>query len=78
MLFRSLERALIEVTNKVGVDINRATRNPYYYSLLPYVSGLGPRKASSVVKKINGPIVRSSRCFAGSSTLTRSLRRAGL
>ncbi|KAK4704537.1 transcription elongation factor SPT6, partial [Phenoliferia sp. Uapishka_3] len=53
---RALERPLMEVTAKVGVDINRAIRNSYYFHLLPYVSGLGPRKASSILQKINGPI----------------------
>ncbi|GAA6018754.1 hypothetical protein JCM10207_005567 [Rhodosporidiobolus poonsookiae] len=49
----ALERSMIVFTNRVGVDINRAVRNQYYGHLLPYVSGLGPRKAESVVKKIN-------------------------
>lgn len=49
-----LERALIDVTNRVGVDINRAVRSSYYAHLLPYVSGLGPRKAELILKKING------------------------
>ncbi|GAA5841172.1 hypothetical protein JCM11251_003227 [Rhodosporidiobolus azoricus] len=52
-LNQALERALIDVTNKVGVDINKAVRNQYYSHLLPYVAGLGPRKADNVIKKIN-------------------------
>lgn len=44
----------MEVVNKVGVDVNRAIRNPYYYHLLPYVSGLGPRKANRVAQKAIG------------------------
>ncbi|KAL8281073.1 hypothetical protein RQP46_006431 [Phenoliferia psychrophenolica] len=55
-LTRALERPLIEVTARVGVDINRAIRNSYYFHLLPYVAGLGPRKAASILQKINGPI----------------------
>ncbi|KAM0753127.1 transcription elongation factor Spt6 [Meredithblackwellia eburnea MCA 4105] len=55
-LGRALDRALCDVVAKVGVDINRAIRNQYYFNLLPYVPGLGPRKASAVVNKINGPI----------------------
>lgn len=54
---RALERPLIEVTARVGVDINRAIRNSYYFHLLPYVAGLGPRKAASILQKINGPVV---------------------
>ncbi|BGP40634.1 Transcription elongation factor spt6 [Rhodotorula kratochvilovae] len=49
---QSLERALIEVTNRVGVDINKAVRNQYYAHLLQYVSGMGPRKAEALIKKI--------------------------
>ncbi|KAK4053287.1 Transcription elongation factor spt6 [Microbotryomycetes sp. JL221] len=47
-----LERALIEIVNNVGVDINRAVRNQYYAALLPFVSGLGPRKADYLLKTV--------------------------
>ncbi|GAA5879533.1 hypothetical protein JCM1840_003438 [Sporobolomyces johnsonii] len=59
---QALERALIEVTNRVGVDINKAVRNAYYAHLLPYVSGFGPRKADGFLKKINA---------AGGTVITR-------
>ncbi|GAA6054598.1 hypothetical protein JCM3770_000071 [Rhodotorula araucariae] len=49
---QSLERALIEVTNRVGVDINKAVRNSYYAHLLQYVAGMGPRKSEALLKKI--------------------------
>ncbi|BGP25171.1 transcription elongation factor SPT6 [Rhodotorula toruloides] len=52
-LVQALERSLVSVTNRVGVDINRATRDPYYAHLLPYVSGLGLRKADACIKKVN-------------------------
>lgn len=48
----ALERVLVDVTNKVGVDINRAVSDSYYQNLLPFVCGLGPRKAQVLVKKI--------------------------
>ncbi|KAF9013878.1 SH2 domain-containing protein [Cyathus striatus] len=51
-LLSALERVLVDVTNKVGVDINRAVMDPYYQHLLPFVCGLGPRKAQVLVKKI--------------------------
>lgn len=73
-----LERALIDVTNRVGVDINRAVRSAYYAHLLPYVSGLGPRKAELILKKING-IVRDFRlqqCDWPALLTSRSLYRA--
>lgn len=40
------------MTNKVGVDVNRAVTDAYYQFLLPFVCGLGPRKAQQLVKKI--------------------------
>lgn len=51
-LLSALERALVDVTNKVGVDINRAVNDGYYQHLLPFICGLGPRKAQVVIKKI--------------------------
>ncbi|KZT26523.1 transcription elongation factor Spt6 [Neolentinus lepideus HHB14362 ss-1] len=51
-LLIALERVLVDVVNKVGVDINRAVTDSYYQHLLPFVCGLGPRKAQLVVKKI--------------------------
>ncbi|PSR77343.1 hypothetical protein PHLCEN_2v7944 [Hermanssonia centrifuga] len=51
-LLTALERVLVDITNKVGVDINRAVTDAYYQHLLPFVCGLGPRKAQVLVKKI--------------------------
>lgn len=48
----ALERALVDVVNKVGVDINRAANDEYYAALLPYVAGLGPRKAQVLIRKV--------------------------
>ena len=52
-LLMALERALVDVVNKAGVDINRAANDDYYATLLPYVAGLGPRKAQVVIRKIH-------------------------
>jgi len=49
----ALERALVNIVNTVGVDINRAVSDAYYRCLLPFVSGLGPRKAASLVSRIS-------------------------
>jgi len=51
-LLTACERAIMDVTNKVGVDVNRAVTDPYYQHLLPFVCGLGPRKAEVMVKRI--------------------------
>jgi transcription elongation factor SPT6 len=60
-LFTALERGLVDGVNRIGVDINRAVTDPYYQHLLPYVCGLGPRKAQALVKKI-GSLVSPSKC----------------
>ncbi|KZT42027.1 transcription elongation factor Spt6 [Sistotremastrum suecicum HHB10207 ss-3] len=51
-LLLSLERVLVNTVNDVGVDINRAVTDPYYQHLLPFICGLGPRKAQVIVQKI--------------------------
>lgn len=48
----AFEQVLVDVTNAVGVNINRAVSDPYYQHLLPFVCGLGPRKAQALVAKI--------------------------
>ena len=48
---------MVELTNKVGVDINRAITDSYYQRLLPLVCGLGPRKAQALVKKIAAIVI---------------------
>ncbi|KAI9470095.1 MAG: SH2 domain-containing protein [Benjaminiella poitrasii] len=52
MLMSYLERALISVVNDLGFDINAAIQNTYLANALQYVCGFGPRKAQSVLKKI--------------------------
>jgi transcription elongation factor SPT6 len=57
-LLSVLEHVLVDVVNKVGVDINRAVGDAYYQHLLPFVAGLGPRKAAVLVKKIAALVSR--------------------
>lgn len=52
-LLKHLETSMVDMVNLCGVDINEAVNSPYIANLLPYVSGLGPRKATSVIKAIN-------------------------
>ncbi|KAI8081499.1 SH2 domain-containing protein [Halteromyces radiatus] len=47
-----LERSLITVVNDLGVDINAAIHSPYIAASLQYVCGFGPRKAQSILKRI--------------------------
>lgn len=54
---------MVDIVNVVGVDINRAVVDPYYQHLLPYVCGLGPRKAQVLVKKIASMVLISDAAF---------------
>ncbi|KAG8713489.1 Transcription elongation factor spt6 [Ceratobasidium sp. 423] len=62
-LLVALERGIVNIVNNVGVDINRAVNDPYHRALLPYVAGLGPRKAEALIKKLGqngGTVVNRS------------------
>lgn len=69
-----LEQSLVNVINYTGVDLNRAVRNPYYQKQLPFVSGLGPRKANMLADKLtsfvrtslNGPDLMKTRLIISS------------
>lgn len=50
---KTLDTAMVDMVNLCGVDINEAISDPYTAALLPYVCGLGHRKASAVLKTIN-------------------------
>ncbi|KAL8831302.1 MAG: hypothetical protein Q9170_005360 [Blastenia crenularia] len=52
-IFKFLETALVDIVNLVGVEINDAVSDWYSANLLPYTSGLGPRKAQQLLKVIN-------------------------
>ncbi|KAF7304824.1 Transcription elongation factor Spt6 [Mycena kentingensis (nom. inval.)] len=69
------ERVIIDVVNTVGVDVNRAVGDSYYQTLLPYVCGLGPRKAQHLVKSIEklGENVINRDQFIKSALLTKTL-----
>ncbi len=64
----------MDITNKVGVEINRAVADPYYQHLLPFVCGLGPRKAEVLVKKISSQV----RCLAISPHFCFTLSKVGV
>ncbi|KAJ9087907.1 Transcription elongation factor spt6 [Entomophthora muscae] len=53
LLTSCLERALVNVVNTVGIDLNRAVHNDRIGYLLRYVAGLGPHKARSILRAIS-------------------------
>ncbi|KAH9819382.1 hypothetical protein Tdes44962_MAKER05220 [Teratosphaeria destructans] len=52
-LLKYLETSMVDMVNLTGVDVNDAVADPGVANLLPYVAGLGPRKAAQVVKAVN-------------------------
>ncbi|KAJ5910219.1 Transcription elongation factor Spt6 [Penicillium tannophilum] len=53
LLLKQLETALVDMVNLVGVDLNEAVHDSLTANLLPYVCGLGPRKAAHLLKIVN-------------------------
>ncbi|CAL5866581.1 uncharacterized protein PFLUO_LOCUS790 [Penicillium psychrofluorescens] len=53
LLLKQLETALVDMVNLVGVDLNEAVADSATANLLPYVCGLGPRKAAHLLKIVN-------------------------
>ncbi|GAO48026.1 transcription elongation factor Spt6 [Saitoella complicata NRRL Y-17804] len=49
---RAYECGFVDIVNMVGVMINDAARETYRANLLPFVAGLGKRKAQGLLKKI--------------------------
>ena len=52
-LMNALQTAIVDMVNLCGVEVNEAVADPYKANLLPYISGLGPRKAAQLIKIIN-------------------------
>lgn len=60
ILVHALESAFVDIVNLVGVDVNKATDNDYYASVLKYVSGFGKRKAADFLQslhRLNEPLL---------------------
>eukprot|EP01096_Ripella_sp_DP13-Kostka_P000716 TRINITY_DN1082_c0_g2_i1.p1 TRINITY_DN1082_c0_g2~~TRINITY_DN1082_c0_g2_i1.p1 ORF type:complete len:1441 (+),score=732.98 TRINITY_DN1082_c0_g2_i1:106-4428(+) len=57
-IMRIFQNVLVDVVNAVGVDFVFAVQNTYANALLHFVSGLGPRKATQLMRSIelNGEI----------------------
>ena len=53
-LIAALERVLVEATCAAGVELNHSSSNDHAAGLLSFVSGLGPRKAVVLRKKVVG------------------------
>lgn len=61
-LLKSLQRALVDVVCHVGVDINMALSYNHYSSMLPFIGGLGLRKADALLQNIRASKVGIVEC----------------
>ena len=52
-VLKNLETCLVDYVSMVGVDINESVSDVSLANLLQYVPGLGPRKATQMLKAIN-------------------------
>lgn len=78
-LLDRLENAMVDMVNLVGINLPDSYDDPYMSRLLPYVCGLGPRKADRLVKAIqaNGDEILSRFDLLGvSEQETRELKAA--
>lgn len=66
-VLKHLETALVDMVNLCGVDINDAIGDMSLANLLPYICGLGPRKANQLLKivNLNGGVVNSREELVG-------------
>jgi transcription elongation factor SPT6 len=78
-LYDRLETAMVDMVNLVGIDLPESYDDKYMGKLLPYVCGLGPRKADRLVKAIqaNGDEILSRFDLLGvSADTSRDLKAA--
>ncbi|EPS39770.1 hypothetical protein H072_6441 [Dactylellina haptotyla CBS 200.50] len=63
----NLQSAIVDIVNLCGVDINEVVKSQYIANMLPYLCGMGPRKASHMLKMIgqNGGQVQSRSSMVG-------------
>ena len=48
----TVEKVLVSIVNQTGVELNRAASTPWLFTKLPFVAGLGPRKAAALKSAI--------------------------
>lgn len=51
-LSQAIKSAVVDIVNMVGIDINKCVSNQYLAAALPYVAGLGDRKAFGLLRAI--------------------------
>ncbi|KAL6705067.1 Transcription elongation factor spt6 [Coniothyrium glycines] len=78
-LLERLETAMVDMVNLVGIDLPESYDDKYASKLIPYICGLGPRKADRLIKAIqaNGDEILSRFDLLGvDETSNRDLKAA--
>jgi transcription elongation factor SPT6 len=78
-LLERLENAMVDMVNLVGIELQDSYDDPYLKKLIPYICGLGPRKADRLIKAIqaNGDEILSRFDLLGVSEMdNRDLKAA--
>ncbi|KAF2792685.1 transcription elongation factor spt6 [Melanomma pulvis-pyrius CBS 109.77] len=77
-LLDRLENAMVDMVNLVGINLPETYDDKYLSKLLPYVCGLGPRKADRLIKaiQVNGDQLDSRFDLIGVSEDNRDLKAA--
>jgi transcription elongation factor SPT6 len=47
-----LERGLVNVVCSTGIEVNSCVASPYERVMLPFIAGLGPRKADVLINAV--------------------------
>ncbi|KAJ2813241.1 Transcription elongation factor spt6, partial [Coemansia furcata] len=61
VLLPLVQRAFVNVVAKTGVDVNAAAAHPHLAHTLPFVAGLGARKAHAILSKVSAVDALESR-----------------
>ncbi|GAB4839170.1 Transcription elongation factor spt6, partial [Ancistrocladus abbreviatus] len=64
--YAMIGQIMVDVANQVGLDLNLAANHEWLFAPLQFISGLGPRKASSLQKSL----VRAGAIFSRKDLLT--------
>lgn len=60
LFLQALETSFVDIVNLVGIEVNKATDNPYYAKALRYIAGFGKRKAADFLEslqRLNEPLL---------------------
>jgi transcription elongation factor SPT6 len=57
-LLLHLERGLVNAVCFMGIEVNSCVADPYQRAMLPFIAGLGPRKANALINGVQRLVSR--------------------